>query len=303
MFTTILEPHIVQIDLRPAGFDNFIASYVVKAERVAIVETGPSATVPNLLAGLEEIEVKVNDVDFVVISHIHIDHGGGAGALLHHLPRAKLVVHKKGAPHAAYPQKLWSQSLQVLGGVAEIYEEPMPVAEDRVLAAEDGMTIDLGGGVQLLVIETLGHASHHQSFYEAKSRGVFPGDAAGVYLPQHNAVIPTTPPPFYLAAALSSLEKLIQFKPKSLFYSHFGRTSDAVQKLEMYGRKLKLWEKIVSLKTKETSDLKEIRKAIEEHDLDLQKAQDYIKTHFIFNQSTVSESIHGFVEYLKKKRT
>ncbi len=302
MFTTLLEPHIVQIDLRPAGFDNFIASYVVKAERVAIVETGPSATVPNLLVGLEEIEVKVNDVDFVVISHIHIDHGGGAGALLRHLPRAKLVVHKKGAPHAANPQKLWSQSRQVLGGVAEIYEEPMPVAEDRVLAAEDGMTIDLGGGVQLLVIETLGHASHHQSFYEAKSRGVFPGDAAGVYLPQHNAVIPTTPPPFYLEAALSSLEKLIQFKPKSLFYSHFGRASDAVQKLEMYGRKLKLWEKIVSLKTKETSDLKEIRKAIEEHDLDLQKAQDYIRTHFILNQSTVSESIHGFVEYLKKKR-
>ncbi|MCK4435702.1 MBL fold metallo-hydrolase, partial [Candidatus Bathyarchaeota archaeon] len=92
MFSTKLDSNIFLIDLKPAGFPNFIASYVIKAEKIVIVETGPIVTVPNLLAGLKEIGVAVKDVDYVFVSHIHLDHSGGAGLLLSRLPRAKLVV-------------------------------------------------------------------------------------------------------------------------------------------------------------------------------------------------------------------
>jgi len=298
MFATRLEPHIFQIDLKPAGFNHFIASYVVKAKKVAIVETGPTATIPNLLEGLKEIDVRVEDVDYVAVSHIHLDHGGGTGAL-NHMPKAKLIVHQRGATHVVNPQKLWKQSQQVLGKVAELYEEPMPVAKERVIATEDGMTFDLGEDIQLRVIETLGHASHHQSFFEKRSQGVFPGDAAGVYIPQHNAIIPTTPPPFHLEKALASLEKLGRLKPKALYYSHFGEATDALEKLQKYAEQLRLWANIVSMGMKKKATVEEIREEIEKRDPVTQKVSDYIKTHFILNRGTVLQSIHGFVEYFK----
>jgi glyoxylase-like metal-dependent hydrolase (beta-lactamase superfamily II) len=299
MFSTRLEPHIFQIDLKPANLSHFIASYAVKGTKVAIVETGPTATIPNLLAGLKEIDVELEDVDYVAVSHIHLDHGGGAGALLSHFPKAKLIVHPRGVPHISNPQKLWSQSKQVLGKIAELYEEPKPVAEERIIAAEDGMAFDLGKGVELRVIETLGHASHHQSFYEKRSQGIFPGDAAGIYISQFDVTIPTTPLPFHLETALASLEKLKQLKPEALYYSHFGRAVDALEKLQRYADQLRLWANIVSMKMREKATVEEIKEEIERRDPAIHKVSHYIKTHLILNRGTVLQSIRGFVEYFK----
>jgi len=97
MHTKKLSNHLYIIDLKPTGVENFIASYVLKGEKAtAIIETGPTCSIPNLLSGLREIGVRNEDVDYVMVSHIHIDHGGGAGTLMQHLPNAKLVVHVRG---------------------------------------------------------------------------------------------------------------------------------------------------------------------------------------------------------------
>lgn len=299
LFSVRVDPHVFLVDLKPAGFGHFIASYVLRAERIAVVETGPTATVPNLLTGLREIGVDVEDVDYVVVSHIHLDHGGGAGALLKTLPKAKLIVHKRGAPHIASPEKLWAQSQQVLGKVAGLYEEPIPVDEKRVIAAEDGMTFDLGEGVELRVVETLGHASHHQSFYEKTSQGVFPGDAAGIYIPEFGVIIPTTPPPFNLEMALASIEKLKQLRPKVLFYSHFGRATNALEKLQRHADQLRLWADIVAEKMKRQATLEEMKEEIMKRDPAVNKVADYIKTHPILDRGTISQNVEGFVEYFK----
>ncbi len=301
MLTTRLAPHIFLIDLKPTGFSNFIASYVVKAKKVAIVETGPTATIPNLLAGLKEIGVGVGDVDYVAVSHIHLDHGGGAGALLRHLPNARLVVHRRGAPHIADPEKLWVQAKQVLGKVAQLYEEPVPVANDRIIVAEDGMTFDLGEGVELRVVETLGHASHHQSFYEKRSHGVFPGDIAGIYIPEFDVIIPTTPTPFYLETTLDSIEKLKQLKPMLLFYSHFGQATKAMEKLQTHADQLKLWADVVAEKMREGATIEKIREEIEKRDAAMGKVREYIKTHPIMEEGLVSQNIQGFMEYFKSR--
>jgi glyoxylase-like metal-dependent hydrolase (beta-lactamase superfamily II) len=299
MFSTRLDSHIFLIDLQPAGFCHFIASYVLKADSVAIVESGPTVTVPNVLAGLQEIGVDDEDVDYVAVSHIHLDHGGGAGLLLSHLPNARLIVHRRGASHIASPGKLWAQARQVLGKVAELYEEPLPVSSKRIIVAEDGMTFDLGEGVEITVVETLGHASHHQSFYEKKSGGIFPGDAAGIYIPEHDVIIPTTPAPFHLETTLASIEKLKQLKPKLLYYSHFGRAAKASERLQSHADQLRLWAEIVAEKMKEVATVEEMQQEIEKRDLATRKVSDYIKSHPILNRGVISQNIQGFIEYFR----
>jgi glyoxylase-like metal-dependent hydrolase (beta-lactamase superfamily II) len=246
MHITKIEKHIYLIDVETAEIKNYIASYVLKGKHIALVETGPTSSVHNLLSGLKELNVKPEEVAYVAISHIHLDHGGGAGTLMKYLPKAKVIVHQRGAPHLANPEKLWTQARGVLGSVAEMYGKPEPVPKERIITATDGMTLDIGNNVRLKAVETLGHASHHLSYYETLSEGIFTGDAAGVYLNEFDVVVPTTPPPFRLNIALESLGKLINLKPKYLYYSHFGKADNPIEKLQLTHSSLSSGQKLQS---------------------------------------------------------
>ncbi|NIQ04972.1 MAG: hypothetical protein GWO20_04320, partial [Candidatus Korarchaeota archaeon] len=124
---------------------------------------------------------------------------------------------------------------------ADMYGKPIPVPKHRIIPAKERTRITIGNGVQLNIIETLGHASHHLSYFEIKSQGVFVGDAAGVYLRKEDVVVPTTPSPFRLDIALSTLQKVADLKPTSLYYSHFGKAYNAIDRLRAYEDQLKLW--------------------------------------------------------------
>lgn len=302
MPTQRLNNHLYLIDLKPVEIENFIASYVLKgADSTVIIETGPTCSIPNLLSGLREIGIKNKDVHFVAVSHIHIDHAGGAGTLLQHLPNAKLLVHAKGAPHMINPQKLWEASKQVLGEIAIAYKEIQPVPENRVVTPVDGTVFDLGGGVQLKVLETLGHASHHLGYYENSNKGVFQGDAAGIYIPQLDVTMPTTPAPFHLEMTLASIQKIMDMMPKRLYYTHFGPVNNAVNRLKAYTMQLKLWKKIVSEALKEGDNLQVMYEKILENDQQMMMAADFIKNHMVLRRGVVMQNIQGFVEYLRKK--
>jgi glyoxylase-like metal-dependent hydrolase (beta-lactamase superfamily II) len=288
------------IDLKPVGLENFIASYVLKGTKVAIVETGPTATVNNLLMGLQEFKVKPEEVDYVVVSHIHPDHGGGAGALLSHLPNAKIVVHPRGVPHLVDPSKLWSQAKQVLGVVAEIYGVIKPVPLDRIISASDNMVLDLGEGVELKVLETLGHAAHHLSFYEKRSGTVFSGDAAGIYFPQFDRTIPTTPPPLHLEMTFSSIDRLVGVSPKRICYTHFGMAEDAVRRLKAYAEQLRLWAKIIVEGMKRGEDIESLYKRISEEDPSVGVVAEFIRNHLVLERGVVRQAIQGFMEYFEK---
>jgi glyoxylase-like metal-dependent hydrolase (beta-lactamase superfamily II) len=295
MQITRLEDHLYQVDLETAGIKNFIASYILKGKQTAIVETGPTSSVPNLLSSLTELNVKPEDVTYVAISHIHLDHGGGAGTLIKDLPKAKVIVHPRGATHLANPEKLWQQSEAVMGSIAEIYGKPEPVAEEKLIAATDSMTFDIGKNISLKAIETLGHASHHLSYYEPLSHGIFPGDAAGIYLREIDVIVPTTPPPFRLDIALASLDKLISLKPKVLYYSHFGQAFNAVEKLQTYAKQLNLWAQIAKKGIEKRETLDEIRKRIMEKDRALQTAKEYLSKHPVLSETVLNESVRGFI--------
>jgi len=282
------------------GIENFIASYVLVDNKKMIIETGPTTSIGNLLAGLREIGIENDEVDYVAVSHIHIDHAGGSGTLLKHLPNAKLLAHARGAPHLVKPEKLWRQTKQVLGEIADMYGKIHPVPEKRIVKATDGMAVELGEDVRLEVLETLGHASHHLSFYDNSSRGVFTGDATGVYLKSIDAIIPTAPPPCDLEMTLTSLNRLIELKPEKLYYTHFGVGEDAVNRLEAYVSQLKLWANVIHEGIKNHEDPEAIYERILEKDALTRKAADFIKNHLVLRRGVVMQNIYGLIEYLQK---
>lgn len=300
MNITKIENHIYLIDVETAGIKNFIASYILKGKQTAIIETGPASSIHNVLSGLRELNIKPEEIAYVAVSHIHLDHGGGVGTLLKFLPKAKVIVHQRGAPHLANPEKLWQQSLKVLGNIAEMYGKPEPVPEERIIAATDDLTFDLGEGVELKVLETLGHASHHLSYYEPSTKGIFPGDAAGIYLNEIGVIVPTTPPPFRLDIALASLDKLIELKPKVLYYSHFGKAHNAIEKLQTYVRQVKLWAKIAREGIENGEGIEAIRQRIIEKDEAVRKALQYIQNHLVLSETTLNESVQGFIGFVEK---
>lgn len=304
MHTRRLSEHLYIIDLQPVGIPNFIASYVLRGKNsTAIIETGPTCSISNLLSGLQEIGVAKEDIDYVAVSHVHIDHAGGAGTLMQHLPNAKLIVHPKGAPHMINPQRLWEASKQVLGEVAIAYQEIQAVPENRVVTPTDGTIIDLGGNVRFRVLETLGHSSHHLGFFEPSSNGVFQGDAVGIYFPSLKVTIPTSPAPFHLDATVTSIHKLINMKPSTLYYTHFGPVENAVDHMKGYISQLQLWEKTVAEAMKASDSLQAIYQKVLDNDPQMRKAELFIGNHVILRKGVVMQNIEGFVEYIKRKQS
>jgi glyoxylase-like metal-dependent hydrolase (beta-lactamase superfamily II) len=301
MRTEKLDEHVYLIDVETGGLENFIATYVLKGARAAIIETGPTSSIPNLLSGLKEINVKAEDVEYVAVTHIHLDHGGGVGTLLKSLPNAKVIAHPAAAQHLVNPEKLWQQSVIVQGKqITDMFLAPEPVPAERILAVEDGMTLKLGKDVNLKVVETLGHASHHQSYFETLHGGLFPGDATGIYIRALDVVVPTTPPPFKLDIALASLEKLVTLSPTVLYYSHFGKANNPIQRLMSYGTQLKLWTSIAQQELQNKHGLEQIRTRIIENDKSVGRVLQFIKNHPVLSETVLNNSIVGVMKYAEK---
>lgn len=299
MHTQLIGKNLYQVELETGGLKELICSYVLCGDKPFLVESGPTNSVPRLLEALDELGIKREDIQYVAVTHIHLDHGGGAGTLLKSLPNAKVIVHPKGAPHLINPDRLWPSAQSVLGYVSEIFGKPEPVPQDRIVTATD-QTFDLGDGGKLVALETPGHASHNLSFQESFNGGVFPGDAAGTYHPGWDVVVPTTPPPFYLEAALASLDKLINLNPTALYFSHFGKANDAVKRLQDYKAQLKLWAQIALEGVRSNQSLKQICSSILERDPVMHRLAGYFSEHEVYSITVLENDIEGFVEYARR---
>jgi glyoxylase-like metal-dependent hydrolase (beta-lactamase superfamily II) len=302
MHTKQIGKKLFQIDLETGGYKNLIASYVLDGKKTVIVETGPTSSIPNLLLGLKKLNIKTKNVAYVALTHVHIDHGGGAGTLLKNLPNAKIIVHSKGAPHLADPRKLWAATKEVLGKVAEQFGEPEPVPEEKILVASEDMAFDVGDEVKLKVVETPGHASHNLSYYEYLNEGVFSGDAAGAYIPELDTVYPTTPPPFRPDIALVSLDKLVSLNPKVLYYTHFGKASEAQKRLRAYTVQIKLWQRIAQEGIKKGQSPKTIRETVFRQDETIRGAISMLKANPVLRKTLVENSVQGFIEFAQKSQ-
>ena len=300
MHTKQVGKNLYMVDLATGGFEHLISSYIITGEKPFLVESGPTSSVQNLLSGLKELNIRFEDVQYLAVTHVHLDHGGGAGTLLKFLPNAKVLVHPKGMQHLIDPERLWLSSKSVLGFISDIFGKPEPVPKEHIFPLTKG-SFDLGFGAKLTVVETLGHASHNLSFHESFNGGVFAGDAAGTYLPTYDVIVPTTPPPFHLESALASLDKLISLNPTFLYFSHFGKATDAVQRLKDYKVQLQLWADIAEDGVKKNQRIEEIRDRIIKEDKVMKQIVGYVKSHRIYSITMLENCVRGFVDYAQQK--
>ena len=207
------------------------ACYLIRsADRLAFVDTGTSHTVPGLMQLVAELGLTPDHVDYVIPTHVHLDHAGGAGALMAACPRARLVAHLKAAPHLIDPTRLSSGATEVYGeaAFARDFGTLTPVAEERVIVAEDGLVIDLAGRA-LTFIDTPGHANHHGCLHDAESQGWFTGDTFGISYREFDTAAgpwifaPTTPVAFDPDAWQRSLDRLLEPRPRAVYLTHYGR--------------------------------------------------------------------------------
>lgn len=209
------------------------ASHLVVADgRAAFVDTGTNHSVPLLLAALDESGIDRGDVDYVFLTHVHLDHAGGAGNLMAALPNATAVLHPRGARHMIDPRKLVKGSEAVYGADAfhELYGEIVPIPESRIQVVDDGQVLELGGRA-LEFLHTEGHARHHYCLHDPASAGVFTGDSFGVSYRELDTdagefIFPTTTPVhFDPVEAHRAVDRIMALKPRQLFLTHYSRVT------------------------------------------------------------------------------
>jgi len=212
----------------------FDAAYlIVEKGRGAFIDCGTNYAVPRMLAALADAGLTPADVDWLILTHVHLDHAGGAGELIAQLPNAKLVVHPRGARHMIDPSKLWAGATAVYGQAVmeETYGHLRPIPAERVIEATDEYVVDLAGR-PLICLDTPGHAKHHNSIYDARANVCFTGDVFGLsYREFDNAngpfIVPTTSPVQFEQEALhASIDRLIALKPEAMYLTHYGRVED-----------------------------------------------------------------------------
>ncbi len=202
---------------------------VVEEDSVAIVETGTANTVPAIMALLEEIGLAAGSVRYIIPTHVHLDHAGGAGALMALCPGAQLIVHPRGARHMVNPEKLIAGTVAVYGQEKfdRLYGQLVPVPESRVVAAEDGRAINLSGR-ELLIRHTPGHAEHHFCIWDERSRGWFSGDTFGLCYRElrykdGSFILPTTTPvQFDPEKMKASIKLMLSYQPERMYLTHYS---------------------------------------------------------------------------------
>lgn len=277
------------------GFEKFIGAWVFTGEKKFVVDVGPSVTSGSLFKALQTLGI--DTLDYIFLTHIHLDHAGGIGEMARFFPATPIVCHKTGIPHLVDPARLWQGTVKTLGDVGRAYGPVMPVAAERFVDA----AMFESDFIRALI--TPGHAAHHVSYLTAKD--LFAGEAGGVCLELpsgHTYLRPATPPRLFLDTALGSIDKLLACSPGVIHYGHYGSRDNAVKMLEMHKRQLLHWERVIS-----NVMLHAGSESLEEVCLEKLLESDLLLKHFSSLDGAVQKrelgflknSIRGFLGYLQ----
>jgi glyoxylase-like metal-dependent hydrolase (beta-lactamase superfamily II) len=252
----------------------------------AIVDPGPGSTLDTLRKELGARGVSVDDLDAILLTHIHLDHAGSTGALVKENPRVAVYVHKLGAPHMIDPAKLLASAARLWpDNLGELFGEMLPVAESHLRILEGGESITLGSR-KIEVAYTPGHASHHVSYFDSVEGVAFVGDTTGIRIEGHSYVMPATPPPdIDLRLWDSSFATILERQPKRLFLTHFGFSEDPAAHIAEFRERLHRWmettEKILQTAKSDSqamdSFMAAMRAEIGEH-LPAKEVEQYVAT-------------------------
>lgn len=310
------EKQPIQLDERISlidGFDMDIPSrtgtYVIQEEELTLIEVGPSPSVKYIKRGLENLSRSLAEVRYIIVTHVHLDHAGGAGFLLQQCPNATLIVHPRGGRHLIDPTKLAAGARAIYGeSFSEIYDPIVPVPADRVVEKSEGDTLDIGPNCTLEFWDTPGHAKHHFSIFDPVSNGIFTGDTAGVryeLLLQDGVelYLPTTSPNHFNPNDMhASINRFAEKAVDRIYFGHFGMTENPKEALKQVAQWLDIYVEIAEEVVDEGGDYNEIArrimKRVKEHLRGL-GIQDDHKVYIIINLD-VQISALGMIDYFQK---
>ena len=278
-------------DVRMFQHDGFGAIYLIDDERKAIVETGTSHEVDRVLEAVRAFGLVPADIDALIVSHIHLDHAGGAGFLLESMPNAKVYVHERGYKHLMDPSRLVASAASALGPEAPYFGTMRPIPADRLVSVHDGLTLELGKH-ELVFLDSPGHAPHELTIQDRRNGCVYTGDAAGLYFPGDEILMPVAPAPaFDLEKNLQTFQRLLALEPRALLFSHYGphtRPREAIERMMVL---YPAWSQIVKEKLTAGDEDRALR---EMYDMTVHAPKRYTRE---FLESRIRTSIGGLADY------
>lgn len=310
--TKPLEHNITQIDLMYSASPRLCAGYIIGGPVPVLIETGPKPSVPYILEALKVLKIEPSALRYIIVTHIHLDHAGGAGTLLKHCPNATLLVHEKGRRHLIDPDRLLSGARQVYGEAFDsLLEDIEPVQAERIISPQNNQSIDIGSGRMLTFINTPGHAYHHLCIYDSLSQGIFCGDAAGLSFPvlaelgTEYYVPATSPTQFDPTAMLISLNHISAFKPRHLYFTHFGVSSHPAQIIRSLRELIQKWLELAADAYLLSSTWQDIETALwQYHECDLiDRGIPAGHPALATVKDTLEISAKGLAHYLENKNT
>ncbi|SEO53531.1 Metallo-beta-lactamase superfamily protein [Amphibacillus marinus] len=301
------------IDLNDLSLSERTASYILPAEKPTIIETSASPSIPYLLAGLKRLHIKPEDIVYIIVTHIHLDHAGGVGLLLESCPNATVIVHPRGERHLADPSRLIAGAKAIYGNsFSELFDPILPVPNHRLVVKADLDTLDLGGDRILTFYDTPGHAKHHLSIHDSLTNAIFTGDTLGILYPTSmtngtELILPSTSPnQFDPNAMLSSMKRVRELNVNTIYFGHYGKSDypDHVyhQLAEWLNRYLKISERIVEKHSH--ADFETLSELVAEALFNRVEIESDISDPTVFDYIRFDLTIcaQGIVEYLLNKK-
>jgi len=298
-------PGITAVDTRMAGRYRVTSAYLVHADQPALVETGPTTSSEAVIAGLTDLGIGPDDLAHIVVTHIHLDHAGGAGRVAAHFPGATVWVHERGAPHLEDPTRLVESAGRIYGPqrLRELFGPVDPVPAGRLRAVAEGDRISIGGR-HLEVLYTPGHASQHVALVDSETGALFAGDALGIHLPDVGVIRPATPPPdIDVEIGVDSIERIRERATTFLMFSHFGPVRQIDELCSLAAARLRTWAGIVREALDRSDDVHEIaavlrRETASEFDQSRDGAEDLERYELL---SSMEMNAAGLIRYWRKR--
>ncbi|MBT2695330.1 MBL fold metallo-hydrolase [Bacillus sp. ISL-55] len=288
-------------------------TYVLTEEKVTLIETSASPSIPYILEGLQALGVTPADISYIIVTHIHLDHAGGAGLMLQHCPNAKVIVHPKGARHLADPSRLIMGAKAVYGEkFSQLFDPIVEIPKERLVVKGDGDTLKISETLTLEFLDTPGHANHHFSIYHPLTNGIFSGDTAGIFYPQLDRegiefYLPTTSPnQFDPEKMLHSISRFKDLGLERIYFGHYGMSEKPSEAF----RQVESWLEIFVTEAKQA--VQEEKHPEKQVEYITQKLYDKIKTHLtqlgLSDQHPIYELLYldvnvsamGLAHYLNK---
>jgi len=245
------QPDVYYVDTGMYNVDGYGSVYLLATDRPALVDTGLGTNHEYILDALDELGV--DDLAYIIPTHAHLDHAGGAGFIAEQFPEAEVLTHERGVRHLVDPKRLVAGTKAAVGEMWNYYAEPKPVPEDRIRGLEDGDGVDLGS-LRLTAHEAPGHAPH-QHVLETDTGAVFTADAAGLFVPERDEIRVTSPPPqFDVHQCLDDVSMIQSLDPDLLCFGHFGPRVYNERLLDGYKRSLVEWVEAVRQRRDELVD-------------------------------------------------